>query len=1538
MLTRVVLLAAFCSCMSDQLSAQAEQRSAEATRLAMDSALIRYRQADNPGGQAAALGRVATLLNDAGQRDSALAVFRTVLLLARAAHDTVREAWSHRWLGYLYDARGALDTTVQHYREALRLRAALGQSDQVIVIHRLLGETFERANRPDSALAHLALSIAGSSDSTSNVFAATVGGIGRMYWQQRQADSAVGAFLRAARLSKSGNRRGEAAVWTNWACFVRVGSGTLPNDAIRLCTDALAQFRGLGPDSAPHEQVLALRRLATVLRQQKLVDTALPRLREAAALSARSNRHDESEVWFDLGTTFDQMNVADSAAAAFGRAAIIYRERGETSDLATTLNWQCYEFAAAPAPPDEAVVACREALALVVGDSTFDRRARTRERLARILRRRGARDSAALYLDRAVDEFAEAKLPVERARALRALCEWRIDADNAAAMRNCRESAVEFRRLARDDSTLRRDEARALQLMGWAYRRFGQEDSACAVLQTALSIQESLGNRGGQAAVLGDLGVAYRTLKQFDSAAAVYSRAITLRRALADDSSSLNQLLVFLGATEQDRRRPAAAIAAYREALAYFKARHDALVVSAINAGIANAFMALGQPDSAQLYLTGATAGAPPSADDLRHRMAQTRSTGDSNGFRQAVNSLAHLFAVVGTRDSALVYYALGRAEARAAHDVDAEIVALMGLAKLHAELGAGDSAVAEYTAAAALGESAGQVSITNAARSLLSALYREHGQLDSALSYARAVQAGWERAHNERDALTGQMLVAAILEQQGHFESAIAVTDTAIRRAKLLGDHKSLGAFYGMRGTSFSSLGQYDSALVDLQISLTELQRAGSHDGEQHLLGALGSVFRFLGRIDSALAYHRLAITAGLEGITPAFANMALDFEAAGVRDSALWYQKMRLAFADPDDRAAMADALAQLSSLYEGLAEPDTAAAYLQRALAMLTDSLKRTPPALVRAELLGDIGNLYQRTGQLDSALVYETLSLSNAREHGEQSAEALALTVIGSVQARLGNPVDALASLRGALASNRAAGAREATAGTLNIIGRSLRRLPTPDRHGALAAFDSASVDLAAVRQHAGADANRIGLAEQALSRSAPGEWEMTWLSIADSIGMEQAAFGALAASERSRAQALLDLMRRTATDLTPGRDLVADGRRLLATPSGAAVLSFLVTEDTLVRWLAVPGTPLRVSREAVRWDTLGTLVRSFRAALGVGAAARSGIASRSGDALEADTLDVLRSGVAPSAARKNAQPLSNRLAKLLLPPDLQHSLGTTRELVIVPHGVLGLVPFAALPLDSSNTPFGSVYALRYSPSLAVLRQVESRTGLPTGATRTAALSRAVVIGNPTMPATSAWGEAFTFSALPGATQEAAAVAAPLGVRTLTGSQATETEVRRRLPTAPVVHLATHGFAYSKEARARFSFVALAPDDHNDGFLTVGEILDDPALALSADLVVLSACQTGLGDLKQAEGTVGLQRALLAKGARSVLVSLWNVSDQATALLMKRFYAHWLGDPDRPSKAEALRRAQEEVRREPRFADPRFWAAFQLVGAR
>ena len=133
-------------------------------------------------------------------------------------------------------------------------------------------------------------------------------------------------------------------------------------------------------------------------------------------------------------------------------------------------------------------------------------------------------------------------------------------------------------------------------------------------------------------------------------------------------------------------------------------------------------------------------------------------------------------------------------------------------------------------------------------------------------------------------------------------------------------------------------------------------------------------------------------------------------------------------------------------------------------------------------------------------------------------------------------------------------------------------------------------------------------------------------------------------------------------------------------------------------------------------------------------------------------------------------------------------------------------------------------------------------------------------------------------------------------------------------------------------YGTHTSARRYNVAFAPDSLQDGLLTLGEMMEECKLTLRAEVVVLSACQTGLRDLKRAEGSIVLQRAFLAKGARSVLVSMCNVDDQATRLLMEKFYAFRPDLTKKRNKAEVLFLAQDTVRRTPSFSDPKYSAAF------
>jgi CHAT domain-containing protein len=176
-----------------------------------------------------------------------------------------------------------------------------------------------------------------------------------------------------------------------------------------------------------------------------------------------------------------------------------------------------------------------------------------------------------------------------------------------------------------------------------------------------------------------------------------------------------------------------------------------------------------------------------------------------------------------------------------------------------------------------------------------------------------------------------------------------------------------------------------------------------------------------------------------------------------------------------------------------------------------------------------------------------------------------------------------------------------------------------------------------------------------------------------------------------------------------------------------------------------------------------------------------------------------------------------------------------------------------------------------------------------------------------------------------SPLPGAEKEAQDIAQLLNVTPLIGSQATKAAVVQQMLSSRIIHLATHG-SFDPN-RGIGSWLALTPTNSDDGFLTAEEIFE---LELNAELVVLSACDTGRGRIT-GDGVIGLSRSFISAGVPSVLVSLWKVDDAATAYLMREFYENWLDGSD---KAQALRQAMLTTMQQ--YPAPENWAAFTLIG--
>jgi CHAT domain-containing protein len=177
-------------------------------------------------------------------------------------------------------------------------------------------------------------------------------------------------------------------------------------------------------------------------------------------------------------------------------------------------------------------------------------------------------------------------------------------------------------------------------------------------------------------------------------------------------------------------------------------------------------------------------------------------------------------------------------------------------------------------------------------------------------------------------------------------------------------------------------------------------------------------------------------------------------------------------------------------------------------------------------------------------------------------------------------------------------------------------------------------------------------------------------------------------------------------------------------------------------------------------------------------------------------------------------------------------------------------------------------------------------------------------------------------------LPGAEAEAQQVALMLKVSPLLGKEATKAAVLRKVAAADGLYFATHGVADGREPLSG-GFLLLSAPDFAAGWWTAREI---QACRLRAKLVVLSACQTGLGQVHDA-GIIGLARAFQLAGVPRVVMSLWSVNDAATNELMQSFMRHLLG-AEANTPAEALRLAMLETKR--RQPDPAKWASFMVFG--
>jgi CHAT domain-containing protein len=286
---------------------------------------------------------------------------------------------------------------------------------------------------------------------------------------------------------------------------------------------------------------------------------------------------------------------------------------------------------------------------------------------------------------------------------------------------------------------------------------------------------------------------------------------------------------------------------------------------------------------------------------------------------------------------------------------------------------------------------------------------------------------------------------------------------------------------------------------------------------------------------------------------------------------------------------------------------------------------------------------------------------------------------------------------------------------------------------------------------------------------------------------------------------------------------------------------------------------------------------------------------------------ADAVRDFRTAIHDAKSKDTTQLARELYGRLLAPLGLP----ANGKLLVVPHGVLHYLPFNAL--SNGKDSIIDHYSLRLLPSASVMSFLNQRK--PSG-------KGIIIFGNPDL------GD--TQYDLPGAQKEAEEIARLRPDSTvLMRADATKTAAKKLAGNFAYLHFASHGKFDPSDPLQSGIYLANDKDTGTSGTLTVDELY---SLNLNADLVTLSACETGLGRINNGDDLVGLTRGFFYAGVSSIISSLWEVDDKATYLMMTRFY----GELDKAPKAEALRKAQLAVKA--KYPHPYYWASFQLTGNR
>lgn len=747
----------------------------------------------------------------------------------------------------------------------------------------------------------------------------------------------------------------------------------------------------------------------------------------------------------------------------------------------------------------------------------------------------------------------------------------------------------------------------------------------------------------------------------------------------------------------------------------------------------------------------------------------------------------------------------------------------------------------------------------------------------------------------------------------QGNYQIALDYLEHSLDIYRSIGSRSNEAVILNDIGWIYYRLSQYQDALEFHELSLVAFQEIEDEQGEARAIYGIGNAYDMIGQYQNALSYYEISLEISQEIgdryiESASINNIGFVYFQLGLRREALEYFEKSLLFSQEINyRHGEGVSLNNIGSIYDDLDRYQEALDYYLQALEIFQelDDLHN------QSVQLNNIGGVYERTNRYQESLTFYRQSLVTRQEIGDLQGEGESLNNIGGIHDRLGEYQEALNYYERALIIRQEVGDRAGEANTLNNLG--FNRLSTREFAQAEDRFVAAIAILESLRLGGLTEDQRIALVETQRD---------TFQGLQQALISQNKIDAALEISERGRARVFLEeLERRFDPDALAQLESVPPPKiseiREIARAQNATLVQYsIVRNQDLYIWVVQPTGATEFRQVSLQNQNLDVtqLVNATRTSMGV---LRS--------IVEWGEIEN-PAGNDETAASATLNSQLQQLHQLLIDP-IAEFLPTdpTASVIFIPQDELFLVPFAALQAAD-----GSYLIDRHTILTAPAIQVLASTQAQQQQVRQANLQETLVIGDPTMPPLSLIpGESPDFlQPLPGAEAEAISIANLLDTSPLLGEAATKSSVVQQMTNARIIHLATHGIL--DESQGLNGGVVLAADgtgEFNDGLLTAAEIAQ---MDLNAELVVLSACNTGQGRIT-GDGVIGLSRSLILAGVPSVVVSLWAVPDAPTGELMVEFYRQ-LEQTD--NKAQALRQAMLNIREE--YPNPIAWAAFTLIG--